>query len=322
MRIGFDTKHKLNLFFYSYIPLLLYYYSMIMLFFKSDRKYPIKLKSFKADLAPIGFYFDILSTEVFQIPILPVPMRIDKISNGEPTLFIPLNHEKLEKAFKKYDLRINFPLFYKTGIINLLSYARIKQKEITLRPLENSKVREWWVASNNICVSNPDMVESFTYINTQFLKTFSNIDKNNLDANLDQESYNELLVTYCDSIIKFFRKKIEKNVFFVEKEQNIELDKLYLEKRQKYYPKIIKVAVNDLATKKYHEMGFIPYLIYDDILDSFIYNKKVLENPTNDSINLKVYEHNQIISKTSTIDNIRTKSCKFEFNELKIDEIL
>ena len=293
-----------------------------MLFFKSYRKHPIKIKTFKTDLAPIGFYFDILSTEIFQIPILPIPLRIDKISNGEPTLFIPFNQQKLEKAFKKYNLTINFPKFYKTGISNLLSYTRIKQKEITLRPLESSKVREWWVASNNICASIPDMVESFTYINTQFLKTFHKIDKNNIDIELNRESYSNLLIAYCDSIIKYFRRKIEKNVFLVEKEQKFELDELYLERRQKCYPKIINVVVNDIAKEKSREMGFIPYLIYDDILDSFMYNRNVLEDPKNDSISLKVYEHNQIINKTSTIDNSSTDSSKFELKELELDEIL
>ena len=293
-----------------------------MLFFKSYRKHPVKLKTFKTDLAPIGFYFDILTTETFQIPILPIPMRIDKISNGEATLFIPLNQQKLQKAFKKYNLSINFQNFYKSGITNLINYTRIKQKEIILRPLENSKVRKWWEASNNICASIPDMVESFTYINTQFLKTFYKIDKNNIDIELNQESYSNLLIAYCDSIIKYFRRKIEKNVFLVEKEQKFELEELYLERRQKCYPKIINVVVNDLAKENSREMGFIPYLIYDDILDSFIYNRKVLENQINDSISLKVYEHNQIINKTSTIDNSSTDSSKFELKELELDEIL
>ncbi|KKL99533.1 hypothetical protein LCGC14_1813490, partial [marine sediment metagenome] len=41
---------------------------------------PVKLKSYKKDLAPIGFYFDIFATEIFKIPVMPVPMRIDKLT--------------------------------------------------------------------------------------------------------------------------------------------------------------------------------------------------------------------------------------------------
>ena len=289
-----------------------------MPFFKSNRKTLTKLKTFKNDLAPMGFYFDIFSTKIFQIPILPIPMRIDKISNGEPTLLITPNREKLEKAFKKLKLRINFNLFYFIGIKNFLNYASIIQKDLTLRGLDGDKIIKWWKASNNISAFNPDLSESFTFITSQFLKTFSYIDKNNLDPTQDKNEYKNILIDYCDSIIKYFRNKIEKNVFSIENEDIIEMEKLYLEKKQKYYPLEIKILVNDLTAKKSHEMRFVPYLIYDDLLDSFYYNKKLLENTTDDAINLKVYEDNDIIIKTSNIDDIRTNSFKIELENINL----
>ena len=293
-----------------------------MPFFKSNRKTLTKLKTFKNDLAPMGFYFDIFSTKIFQIPILPIPMRIDKISNGEPTLLITPNREKLEKAFKKLKLRINFNLFYFIGIKNFLNYASIIQKDLTLRGLDGDKIIKWWKASNNISAFNPDLSESFTFITSQFLKTFSYIDKNNLDPTQDKNEYKNILIDYCDSIIKYFRNKIEKNVFSIENEDIIEMEKLYLEKKQKYYPLEIKILVNNLTAKKSHEMRFVPYLIYDDLLDSFYYNKKLLENTTDDAINLKVYEDNDIIIKTSNIDDIRTNSFKIELENINLNEIL
>lgn len=293
-----------------------------MLFFKSNRKYLNKLRTFKRDLAPMGFYFDIFSTDIFQIPILPIPMRIDKLSNGKPTLLITPNREKLEKVFKRLNLTINFHLFYIMGIKNFLNYANLKQKELTLRGLDSDKIRKWWEASNNISAFNPDLGESFTFITSQFLKTYSYIDKNNLDPTQDKDEYKNILIEYCDSIIKYFRNKIEKNIFFIKNEDKIEMEKLYLEGKQKYYPLVIKLPVYDLATNKTSEMGFVPYLIYDDLLDSFYYNKKLLKNTTDDSINLKVYEDNKIINKTSTLDDIRTKSSKIELKEINLKEIL
>ena len=293
-----------------------------MIFFKSNRKYLNKLRTFKRDLAPMGFYFDIFSTDIFQIPILPIPMRIDKLSNGKPTLLITPNREKLEKVFKRLNLTINFHLFYIMGIKNFLNYANLKQKELTLRSLDSDKIRKWWEASNNISAFNPDLGESFTFITSQFLKTYSYIDKNNLDPTQDKDEYKNILIEYCDSIIKYFRNKIEKNIFFIKNEEKIEMEKLYLEGKQKYYPLVIKLPVYDLATNKTSEMGFVPYLIYDDLLDSFYYNKKLLKNTTDDSINLKVYEDNKIINKTSTLDDIRTKSSKIELKEINLKEIL
>ncbi len=293
-----------------------------MPFFKSNRKTLTKLKTFKNDLAPMGFYFDIFSTKIFQIPIMPIPMRIDKLYNGKPTLLITPNREKLEKAFKKLKLRINFNHFYFIGIKNFINYANIKQKDLTLRGLDGEKIRKWWKASNNISAFNPDLSESFTFITFQFLKTFSYIDKNNLDPTQDKDEYKNVLIEYCDAIIKYFRNKIEKNIFFIENEDKIEEEKLYLEKKQKCYPLEIKIPVNDLIAKKTHKMGFVPYLIYDDLLDSFYYNKTLLIKNTNDSINLKVYVDNEIINKTSNIDDIKTKSSKIELKSLNLKEIL
>ena len=71
---------------------------------------------------------------------------------------------------------------------------------------------------------------------------------------------------------------------------------------------------------KTHEMGFVPYLIYDDLLDSFYYNKKFLEN--NDSIDLKVYQHNEIINKRSTIENIVINSNEIDLKDLNLEQIL
>ncbi len=290
-----------------------------MLFFKSNSKYLSKLRTFKRDLAPMGFYFDIFSTDIFQIPILPIPMRIDKLSNGEPTLFITPNLEKLEKVFKRLNLTINFHLFYITGIKNLINYANLKQKELTLRGLDSDKIRKWWEASNNISAFNPDLGESFTFITSQFLKTYSYVDKNNLDPTQNKDEYKNILIEYCDSIIKYFRNKIEKNIFFIKNEDKIEKEKLYLERKQKYYPLVIKLPVNDLVTNKTSEMGFVPYLIYDDLLDSFYYNKELLKNTTDDAINLKVYKDNKIIIN---IDDIRTKSSKIELKNINIKEIV
>ena len=79
---------------------------------------------------------------------------------------------------------------------------------------------------------------------------------------------------------------------------------------------------NDLITNKTSELGFVPYLIYDDLLDSFYYNKKLLSNTLDDAINLKVYEDNEIINKTSNFDDFTTKTFKIELKNLNLEEIL
>jgi hypothetical protein len=82
------------------------------------------------------------------------------------------------------------------------------------------------------------------------------------------------------------------------------------------------MPIRNFITDKSLEMGFVPYLIYDDILDSFYYNKKLLEEGKNNTINLKVYENYKIINKTSTIDDLSTDSSKIGENSLDLEEIL
>ncbi|MFW9770607.1 MAG: hypothetical protein ACFFEO_00355, partial [Candidatus Thorarchaeota archaeon] len=75
---------------------------------------------------------------------------------------------------------------------------------------------------------------------------------------------------------------------------------------------------------KVYEMGFVPYLIYEDLLDCFSYNLNLLK--TKDyTINLKVYKDNLIINKRSNISdievfkqNIRT----FKMQDIDLDKLL
>jgi len=293
-----------------------------MSFFKSNKKILTKLRSYKKDIAPVGFYFDVFSTELFEIPILPIPLRIDKLSNGQPTLFLFPNWEKLKKLSNRLKLNINFNRFYTIGIENFVRYATLKQSELTFRDLTANKIREWWNASINLSGANPDLINSFTFLISKFLRTFSYIDKNNLDLVEHKEEYRNALIDYCKVIIKYFKKKIEKNAFLIKNEHNFDLEKLYLERKQKYYPLIIKILINDLAVEKSFEMGFVPYLIYDDILESFYYNKKLLEDGKDIPINLKVYENYKIINKTPIIDDLSTDSSKFGLKSIDLEEIL
>ena len=292
-----------------------------MTFFKSSPV--VKLKSFKDDIAPIGFYFDFFPTETFKVPILPIPMRIDKLSNGEPTLFITLDLEKLDALCEKLDLIINFNLFYSIGIKNLIEYAKLKKKELTLRDLELKYVKSWWRESNNLSSHNIDLIESFTFINAEFIKTYSYLFQNNVDP--VHEDYKNALIEYCIKIINYFRIKIEKNEFQISVDNKIKEEKLYLERRKKFYPLIIKIPVQDKINEKVYEMGFVPYLIYDDLLDCFSYNLNLLKTSDKNTLNLKVYKDNQIINKRSfisDIEDIKLNTRTINIQDIELDKLL
>ncbi|MFW9951414.1 MAG: hypothetical protein ACFFKA_14965, partial [Candidatus Thorarchaeota archaeon] len=71
-------------------------------------KFSGKIKTFKEDIAPIGFYFDIFTTDFCEIPILPLPLRIDKISKGEATVIITPNFNKIKSLCT--ELKLDFDI--------------------------------------------------------------------------------------------------------------------------------------------------------------------------------------------------------------------
>lgn len=262
---------------------------------------PSKLKSFKNDIAPTGFYFDLFTTDLFKIPVMPIPMRIDKIANGKPTLFIFPDVIKLNKLCEKLDLFLDLKLFFILGIKNLINFTKKKYKEITLRPLDDNKIRNWF---NNSKIINADisyLTNDFTFLISEFLKLYSKI-----DFDKDLEEYHPDLIQYCNTIINFLNEKIEDNILHVKNENVIKTEKLYQERGDKYFPNIMTINVYNTNTKKMKEMNFIPYLIYDDLFDSFSYNKKLLLEHNYSLFNLQSWKKNNIInngSKTNVVDS-------------------
>ena len=269
---------------------------MIFNMFKNP---PKKLRSSKKDLAPFGFYFDFFIGDPFKIPIQPIPMRIDKLTNGQATLFIFPDFSELIKSFKKYELSIDFNLFFLFGIKNLITYARKKYKEITFQTLRNELIEKWFKKSKLIQAEIPSLTEDFTFITSEFLRMYSKIDKqglNEIDMNFKSE-----LIKYCEKIINYFKKKMENNNITIIKQNEIISEKLYNEKKQKFYPNIISVETKNLTNNRLANMDFVPYLIYDDLIDTFSYNKILLSNGKQ-NCDFKIFNTNRIINKVTRTD--------------------
>jgi hypothetical protein len=278
-------------------------------------KYPVKLKSFKRDLAPVGFYFDIFATEIFKIPVMPVPMRIDKLTNGDLTLFILPDIGNLNKMLKKLGLTINFKKFFSLGISNFINFAKGKYKEIIHRDLRREMIIKWFENSRLIKTEIPSFTEAYTYLLLEFLNTFSNIEEKGLDPSL--EGYTTELLRYCDKIISYTREKIENNLILIKEEGSTKTVELYSEKKEKYYPKIITIKID-----KKLKMNFIPYLIYDDILDIFSYNKKILLEGKQSPVDITIWKNNRIINKDTSINYNNGLPKQFDLEKIDIERVL
>ena len=245
---------------------------------------------------------------------MPIPMRIDKVINGDPTFFILPDLKKLNE---KFDYFINYESFLGVGIENLINFAKKKYGENSYRSLKNATIRKWFNKSISIKADIPDLSNAFTFVTTEFLILYSTIEEKKL--NFNRENYRLELIQYCDKMIEYFREKIERNSFEIKIKGEIQNEKLYLKKNNKYYPQIISIDIFDAKTNRSRKMEFVPYLIYDDLLDCFFYDKKILteEKKTLNYINLR--DFNKIIIKKS--DNVKS-SKRFNLKDLKLDDNL
>ena len=88
-------------------------------------------------------------------------------------------------------------------------------------------------------------------------------------------------------------------------------------KKEKYYPEIIQFKVEDNAYYKLKTKKFVPYLIYDDLLDCFAYNRQILKEMTQVPFDIKIWSENKIITRFSEekegeIKDFQLKDINFE----------
>jgi len=278
---------------------------------------PTRIKSYTNDLAPIGFYFDIFSTNLFKIPIMPIPMRIDKLTNGEATYLIPPDYNQLNEVFEKLDIVIDFKNFFLTGIKNLINYAKNKYREITLQTLTDSIIMKWYENSLTVQTEIPCLTQDFTFLLTEFLYFYCNISEQDLKP--DDDDYERLLLQYCEKMIKHFKEKIESNKIQIRYDEIIKTEQLYREKNNKYYPIAIFLKIKNLENNKVRKMRFIPYLIYDDILDVFSYNRKLIIDASNTLFDIGDFKKKQIFNKGSITDKLNKNWLENKFDSLRHD---
>jgi len=280
----------------------------------------IHKKDYKKDIAPIGFFFDIIPTELFKVPILPIPMRIDKVVKGELTYFIRFNLDKLYSLFKELNLFIDFKSFFIIGIRNLLDYAKKNSNEIAQHSFRKDLFRKWLYNSISIEIDIPDLTEDLTYLLSEFLKTYSFI--NTLDVN--DEIYMKELINYCDRIIAYFQERLESNSIQIKSNGDFKEEKMYFIKKSKYYPRIIEINIEKTRGSEkidVKKMRFVPYLIYDDILETFFYNKKLLTSQKQEPYKFEFLQEKGIILKYTTITINELNNSIKDVSELKKIEL-
>ena len=123
------------------------------MFFQDKKEILTRIPVRKSDGAPIIFFMDVISSD-FPNPILPMPLRIDMVTNGLPTNFIfpkKSTSIQIENEIYTYDYN-NLYRFY---LKNLIHYSKRTKLKVTSQNLGEDTIKRWWDLSRNLIAKIP-----------------------------------------------------------------------------------------------------------------------------------------------------------------------
>ncbi|QEE17253.1 hypothetical protein DSAG12_03085 [Promethearchaeum syntrophicum] len=244
----------------------------------SSKKIPSKIPSRSSDGAPMIFFIDIFPSEMLSNPIMPLPMRIDKISNGEPTLTI-FPEDVYSKTYNGQVITYNYHKLYSHFFQNLVYFAKKKYRELVHRKLTKDKIQKWWEKSKPLIAQIPDYSRDMTFILKSYLDAYVDF--------LNSQNSDQALLLYIKTMIDYCQKRIDENTIQLYYKGKIKEDRMYKIKKEHYFPDIVEFdIVNELENKTYRK-AVVPIMFYDDLLECFLYNDMQLKKK------LGIYEEDE-----------------------------
>ncbi|MBN1803478.1 MAG: hypothetical protein JW891_18355 [Candidatus Lokiarchaeota archaeon] len=280
-------------------------------------KTQFKFKTYKSDAAPFFFFIDIipldpnsfnkplssfLAKQVQFNPIMPLPMRVDKVFNGESTVIIRPN-EPINFPINDSDIAIINPVpFVQLGFEKLLYFTEIRSQETLYYSLKQKAVEQWWSFTKDIYGNLPQLEEDFSAFLKAYLHTV-------LRTWLDGSDMIGAATQYCSIINDICKERMLRNVVSIEidkKHKQVKMynvksskyrEKLKVQQKIDYLPELVDIEVFNLSQERFlnktpskaeiidnriscnrRELSYIPLLFYDDLQECMIQNMKLLEN--------------------------------------------
>jgi len=297
-----------------------------------------KFKTYKFDAAPFFFFIDIVPPDYSNInkpnlanlissigtnPIMPLPMRVDRVFNGERSVLIrprePISFPVTEDLTAIID-----PLqFLKFGFEKLLYYTEVRSRENFFLSLSHQRVSSWWDFTKYLYGNLPTLEEDFSAFLRAYLYTI-------VKAKILEDDLIDAAIDYCQLISDICRKRFEQNSILVEierKQENVKMFKVkegtYYKRFKKsketeYHPELIDLEIYDLSnigftTEKNDRASlidgldnkvikYIPLLIYDDLLECMLQNIKRIEEGDKDLIDPSFLLDNGVIITQNSKD--------------------
>ncbi|MHA1646100.1 MAG: hypothetical protein ACTSVL_00880 [Promethearchaeota archaeon] len=239
--------------------------------FRSKHIKQTRIPNRRSDGAPILYFIDILSNDNFILPILPMPARVDKIFRGYPTLLL-FPSKQISAFYGEIEYKYNYSEIFRIFLRNLLFYASKTYKKISNQELNTQLIDNWWKKSIEL---EPQIISYKKDINF-FLQAYLNA------FVVYKESGDEIgaLKSYCEQICDYCNQRIEDNTITIQYKGKIIEKRMYKTKKKHYFPDIVEFDINQSSNSekiRTFRKAFIPVMVYDDLLECFLFNLDILE---------------------------------------------
>jgi hypothetical protein len=324
---------------------------------RSEKEYRV----FKSDAAPFFFYLDIFPPDlsIYEIkhhvellnhvkfnPIMPLPLRVDRVFNGESSILIRPFKPISFSIEDKYTAIINPPKFVYYGIQKLINFTEIRASEEFVISLSSENVKKWWDKTRYLHGRLRTLEEDFTAFIIAYFYTV-------LKAKLFNEDLISAATKYCELIRDICNKRIEEKYILVETKGQEKIVNLYkMKERTRYkkfksvienrlYPTFVDIEVINLKDVGFSQLNeeqegilkknskvikYIPLLIYDDLLECMLQNLKRLKEYEGKILDPSfLLEQNIVLlveKKESSPETISKYTWFDEFDDINIDSIL
>jgi hypothetical protein len=317
----------------------------------SNNKYQI----FRSDAAPFFFYIDVLPIDLKQYdiphhveilkkvqsnPIMPLPLRVDRVFNGEPSILIR-PREPVSFPLGEKTLYINPDPFINRGIEKLIYLTEIRASREFTYSLKVDNAKKWWNSTKHFYGRLKTLEDDFSAFLKAYIYTLVKAKMESGDLLNAAREYCELIKNICD-------KRIQENQIVIEIKEKEKITNLYKMKHGKVFKKILKrvdsellypsfvdIEVMDLEDSGYSNVNekevkskskiikYIPLLFYDDLLECMLQNLEILKNFEGEIIDPSFLLQNDIIRllDNEILDSERYSWLK-EFNKIDITRIM
>jgi len=321
-----------------------------------------KFKTFKYDAAPFFFYLEIfppdlsgfeserdvaLLKKIINNPIMPLPMRVDRVFNGEQSLLIRPREPISFTIHDDLTAIINPTTFLEYGLEQLVNFTEIRAYDKFALSLTTQKAQKWWDSTKFLYAKLLMLENDFL----AFLKIY--ID-NLLEAKLNDDDLITAATNYCKSIRNICEKRIDENSILIETTHMQTYGKLYFKRMGKYrkkmkkieqveiHPELINLDVFDLSEIGFKDnlenlnplldnlkpklLKYIPLMFYDDLLECMLLNVQKLDDGDDNILDPSFLVDKNIIvlQESKDLEKFNTQDYSWfnSFNEINFESYI